>query len=117
MLTAEKLLIAAGVGRSVYSRWRMQHIMSSVVMVAMLAVTAAVLMGGLIMGGIYALYMIALGQGLQPLSALLLVAVAALVLAAVLISTIRRQVSSIRNSMSAPMGDAMDAFLDGLFSK
>ncbi len=109
-------MLAAGIGRGVYGRWKLQRIVSVLVVVAMLTVTAAVMMSVLAIGGFYALYLFLLSRGIEPLPTLFMTALVAVSFTLCLIVAIRRRLQELKFPVSGTIGDAADAFLDGLLA-
>ena len=116
MRTMETILLAAGMGRSVYSKWRIQRMLATLVTVAVLAVTAAAMISLLMICGLYAVYMSLLSQGITPMGGLLITAIVALLLTAGIVSLIRKKMCELKSNARTPVGDVANAFLDGLLS-
>lgn len=87
-----------------------------VAIVAVLAMTAAILLSALVIGGLYAVYAFLLSQGTQFLTALLIAALLAVLFALLLVTAVMHTLRKLRSSVSTPMQEATDAFLDGLLS-
>ena len=117
MPLAEKMLLAAGVGRSVYGGWRFQRMLSALAMVVMLAVAAAILMSALAIGGFYAAFLFLVQQGIAVSAAFLFLMLVAAVLVAALLLEIRRWLHKLKSPTGIPVGETVDAFLDGLFTE
>lgn len=117
MQVLDKLLLAAGFGKSVYGRWRIQRMMATVAVILMLAVAVALLGGFLLIVMLYALHAVLLGYGLQPLAAFCITAAVLLALVLSMLMTMRRKIAQLQTTMSTPVGDVTDAFFDGLFSR
>jgi len=116
MGSVEKLVLAAGVGRNLYGRWRFRRLLAVVAMVGILAMTAAILLSALVIGGLYAIYVFLLSQGAQFLTALLIAALLAVLLALSLFAMVLHTLRKLRASAATPIQEAADAFLDGLLS-
>jgi hypothetical protein len=117
MPAAEKLLLAVSIGRGAIGRWRLQRILTVLVTVAILIVATAVMMGILAIGGLYAAYLFLLSQGLDSGMALLMTGVLVLLIASVAVITLKRHLRELKVSMRTPVGETVNAFLDGLFSQ
>lgn len=117
MRPAGKLLIAATIGRNLYGKWKFHHLLSAVISVAILAITAAVMISILIVGGFYAIYLTFMQNGFAPLDALLFTGTIALLLTGGLIAIIKKRVRELKTMTSTPVGGAVDAFIDGFLAK
>lgn len=117
MHPAEKLLFVAGVGRSMYSKWKVQRLITTAVTAAMCAVIAAVMISALAIGAFYVTYLSLVSTGATPVQATLLIGVILLLLISVLINIIRARIRELRFPTSARVTETVDAFLDGFFSK
>ncbi len=113
----EKFLLLAGIGREMYGRWQIRRMASVLVTVLILAVTAAVMVGILVVGSMYTFYLFLLGQGLDPQSALFAIILTAVGITGLLLVAIRQSVLQLRSSVTTPMRETVDAFFDGLLSR
>lgn len=113
----DTLLLAAGAGRGVYGRWRMQKIMPLIVTMAILVIAAAAMVTALTMGGIYVMYMLLLQQGVGLVPAMLITAGMALLLTLILILSVKRRILQLNGLVTTPISDAADAFLNGLLAR
>lgn len=117
MRVLETLLLASGVGKGVYERWRIQKLLPVLATSAMLATAAAAMMVTLVIGGMYATYLLLLQQGVGEASALLIVGLIVLFLTLGLIVALFRCVEQLKRMVSSPMNKTMDAFLNGLLAE
>jgi hypothetical protein len=118
MNTTEKLLFGASLGRNVYGRWKFKRVMAALVTIIALAFTAAVIISLLAIGGSYAAYLYFIDLGATPMSALLIISLIILVLALFVTLMIQRRMHALKSPMSStPIGEAVDAFLDGLLGE
>jgi formate hydrogenlyase subunit 3/multisubunit Na+/H+ antiporter MnhD subunit len=115
--TVDKLLVIAGISRDMYGKWRTHKLMSMLVTAVMLAVTAAVLVSILAIGGFYASYLLLTGHGYTDLEAVLIISLAALALTGVIVVYIRERLQGVQRRVTTPVNDVIDAFFDGLLSR
>lgn len=117
MRPVEQLLLVGGLARGAYGRWRFQRILPVLITLTLLAVITAALMSALAIGGMYALYVFLLDQGFTTPLAFLETGLIAVAFILALLVAIRRRLRQLRFSMRAPLGEAVDAFLDGLLNE
>jgi hypothetical protein len=117
MTPTGKLLFATTLGRTIYGRWQFHRMLSVVVTVAMLAVITAVMMGALVMGGFYMIYLYLISQAVAPLVAVFATGAIAILTIGLLVVAIRTRVRTLKASVKTPLSEAVDGFLDGLLAE
>lgn len=110
----EKLLLITGIGRSMYSKRRVQRLLSVAITVGMLAIIATVMMSALVIGGICAFYLSLLRYGTDPLGALLATGLIALFLTIAFLMALHWRLQQMKSLVNTPLNEVMGAFLDGL---
>lgn len=126
MHSLQKLLAIAGVVRSVYGRFVIQHLLSQAVIVIGLSIVSAILVSVLLIGGFVVAYHALLNHGLTVEQAALAVAGLITLLTALSISQTFRAVRRMRNmphnmvSNKSPIslraGEVVDSFLEGFLN-
>ena len=112
-----RLMLAAGVGRKIYGKWKMQQLMSMALTVIVLSFAAAVILTAIVIGGFYAAFHALVGYGISQCAAFLLLLLVAMLIAAGLLDAIRRRILVMKAAMETRSGTAVDSFFDGLFSR
>lgn len=113
----ETLLLAAGVGRGVYSRWRIEQVVPILVTAALISAAAVAMMVALAIAAMFAAYTLLMQQGLDQLHALLATMLGSLFVILALVAALRQRVSELKSLTKTPVGKATDAFLSGLLAE
>jgi hypothetical protein len=122
MSTVEKLFALLGIARGAYGRWLLHRLMSGIILVAGLTIIATMMIGALLIGGFYTLYVILLEHQVSPEMAFLLVGGMGVLISVVLITVAMMYLRRMyRLFLSKPVrnypSQVVDAFFDGLLSK
>ena len=123
----EKLLSLINIGQNLYAKWLLQQLLSRIAVLACFAIVASTMVGGLVICGFIAIYMVFIHLGVPPEMAMLEVGGSALLATVILIVallTYARRLKDMPRKLLmkkvppvSQANDILDAFLDGLMGK
>ena len=123
MSAAGKVAVIAGLIHSLYGHWRLQRLLSGVMMVVGLTIVTSMLIGMMLIGGFYAAYFALVDYGLGPLQALLLIGLSTLLAVVVLMVALWLYMRRMPKRLvrASPLMDyaneTVDAFFDGFMAE
>jgi len=121
----EKLLAIASLGQRAYGRWLFQRLMSGIIVVTGLTIIISIMIGTMLVGGLYAGYSALLHYGIQPQVAMIIIGVSAILITITLVILTLSCLSRLRqmprtllkqSPLTSCAMDALDAFSNGLMA-
>jgi len=117
MTQAEALMVVATLGQSIYRRRLLRQSMSGVAVVVVLAFLTALMASVLLVGGVYAVYVVALHYAIAPYVAMIAIGVStllALVVFAIATRVALRRLMQRQSPIATQVDGIANAFLNGL---
>jgi hypothetical protein len=123
----EKLLAIVGIAQTVYGKWLLQKLVNGVITLIALLLITAVLISAIVVSGCYAIYLLLIQHGYEPITASIIVcglisvtAIVVIVVIFVLLGHLRRMPHTLLRQkipIVAQAQNIVDAFLDGLLNR